>query len=140
MRGLRDGFITLVVFAGLLVGGVFACDAWDASFYSPARGRLISATPVCRLRWITSGRFSSTSESEDMSCDEARRLAPVERASVNEQWDVSYDFLSPVDQARHTGAFRTPDPLYGSLRAGAEIDILVHKSEAGKSRERALLH
>jgi hypothetical protein len=139
MRALRDGFIIVVVFVGLLVGSVFACDAWDASFYAEAKARLISATPVCRLRWTSGGRPPVTRESDDMPCDEARRRGPPEHAGVIEQWEVSYDYVSPLDQARHVGAFRTGDPLYGRLRAGAEIDILAHKREAGKSRERALL-
>lgn len=143
MQALRDGLIMLVIFVGLLVGGVFACDAWDASFYTQAKGRLISATPVCRLRWTYGGSARDgggrTEETGDISCDEARRRGPVEHASVIEDWDVSYDFISPVDHGNHNGAFRTADPLYGRLRAGAEIDILAHTSEAGKSRERALL-
>ena len=140
MQALRDGLIMLVVFAGLLVGGVLVWDAWDASAYAEVKGRLVSATPVCRLRWTypaSDGRPDR--ETDDISCEEARRRGPVERGSLIENWDVAYDFVSPVDRADHSGTFRTGDPLYGRLRAGAEIDILAHKTEAGKSRERALL-
>jgi hypothetical protein len=144
MRALRDGLIFFMVIAGLLVGSVFACDAWDASFHTEVKARLSSATPVCRLRRSYGGRAvdggGKTEESGDLSCEEARRRAPAERAAVLQYWDVAYDYVSPVDQARHNGAFRTPDPLYGTLRPGAEINILAHKSEAGTSRERALLH
>ena len=143
MQALRDGLIMLVVFVGLLVGGVLAWDAWDASDHTEVKARLISATPVCRLRWTYGGRARDgggrTVESGDMSCDEARRRGPVEHAAVLDYWDVSYDYVSPVDRASHTGAFRTGDPLYGNLSAGAEIDILAHSSDAGRSRERALL-
>jgi hypothetical protein len=140
MRALRDGLIFVVAFAGLLVGGVLLYDAWDASYYTKARGHLISATPVCRLRWTYGSRDGRPDrETGDLSCEEARRRGPVEHGSLIENWDVSYDFVSPVDQADHRGAFRTGDPLYATLHSGAEIDILAHKTEAGKSRERALL-
>lgn len=68
--------IILALFVGLLVGGVFACDAWDASYYSSAEGRLVSATPVCRLRWTSGGRSPTTRYSEDMGCEEAGRARP----------------------------------------------------------------
>lgn len=129
----------VAAFFCLLVGSVFACDSWDARSYAEIKGRLISVTPVCRLRWTSGGRPGTIRESEDMNCDEARRRGPAEHASVIERWDVAYDYPSPVDQARHPGAFRTGDPLYGRMAPGAQIDILAHESEAGKSRERALL-
>lgn len=63
----------------------------------------------------------------------------MEHAEVDDDWDVTYTYDSPVDGRRHPGAFRTADPLYSQHRPGDEIDVLAHKAEAGKSRERALL-
>ena len=59
MQALRDGLIMLVVFAGLLVGGVLVWDAWDASAYVEVKGRLVSATPVCRRLKVA---FTATEE------------------------------------------------------------------------------
>ncbi len=140
MQALRDGLIFVGGFAVLLVGSVLLWDAWDASAYTEAKARLVSTTPVCRLRWTYSSRDGRpTRETEDLNCDEARRRGPVEHGTLIESWDVTYDFISPVDRAKHRGTFRSGVREFATLPVGSEIDILAHKTEAGRSREPALL-
>ena len=110
-----------------------------ASGYTETRGRLVSVSPICQLRWTSGGRPPTIRESGDMDCAEAQSRAPAEHAQIINEWNVAYVYVSPVDRRTYRGVLRTGDPLYSQRRPGDEIEILAHKSEAGKSRERALL-
>jgi hypothetical protein len=71
-----------------------------------------------------------------MACAEARlKLAQgYSGYSVREHRHVGYTFTSPADGRPHIGTIDARPGDYPDVRAGSEIEILAHKSDATKSR------
>jgi hypothetical protein len=121
----------------LLATGVFvAYTRWDAhAHYVPAKARVTWVSDDCTLE-RSAGRHRRRREIGPMDCEAARlkQGQGYSSYSLRRHRHVGYSFVSPVDHRPHDGRIDASRADYPDVHAGSEIDILAHKTEAGKSR------
>jgi hypothetical protein len=136
LSGANKVVVAVILGALLLSAGFAGYHRWDArAHYVPAKARVTWIVDNCSLE----RRRSSSQRRREigpMDCEAAqlKQSQVYSRYSLRRHRHVGYSYTSPVDGRAHTGSISATPSDYPDLHAGAEIDILAHKTDASKSR------
>lgn len=130
--------VVLAAFAFAIVGalGFVAYTYWDArAHYVPAKAQVTWVSDDCTLE-RSAGRHRRRREIGPMDCEAARlkQGQGYSGYSLRRHRHVGYTFVSPVDHRPHDGRIDASRSDYPDVHGGSQIDILAHKTEAGRSR------
>jgi hypothetical protein len=134
--------LVLAVGAMGVAGTVMIVQKIDHSMnYVPATASITDVKASCYLQKVERGVLTKTTETTDkMNCERAEELRSshpaYEGMKVKGMMDVSFEYISPVDQLQHDGELTYSYEDYAPLAqasSGTELPILVSKSDPNKN-------